>query len=436
VDKQTAINLIKDFHKSELPNVIGRDLVAKVPVVNKAITVIGPRRAGKTYFMFDIIGKLAGINRTETLYVNFEDHRLQSAGTEDIDIILKTYYEIYPQNKDKTLYLFLDEIQNVKGWELFVRRTLDTEKVRVYLTGSSSKLLVTEIATSMRGRSIGYTILPFSFGEFLRIKGVKPQKYLSSKETAWILKYLDDYVKNGGFPEITLESDEYLRLKILNSYIDTLLLKDVIDRYQIKNTKVLRMLYNGIIASFSREFSIHKFKRFVTSQGIKVSKNTLYEYAQKLSDAFAYIPVKKYSTRLRETEQSLPKVYLIDNGYAVQAGVQPTENMGRLLENTVAVELFRRQTINHLIGFYYWKGNNNLEVDFVITRTAKVKELIQVCFDPTDIDTNQRETRPLIKAADDLACNDLKIITWNLDKEEKASGKTITYIPLWRWLLE
>lgn len=436
MDRQTAINLIKDFHEYKIPNMVKRNLKIKVPTVNKAITVIGPRRAGKTYFMYNLVKGLSGISRSETLYVNFEDNRLLPAESKDLDILLNTYYEIYPQNRDKKLHLFMDEIQNVKGWELFVRRILDADNVQVYLTGSSSKLLAKEIATSMRGRSISYTLLPFSFREFIASKGLVPKKFVSSKETSWTLKYLNEFVIKGGFPEITLEPEESIQMKILNDYVDTLLLRDVIERNSIKNTKVLRMLYNAMLSSFSREFSVHKFKNFLTSQGIKVSKNTLYEYAQHLYDAFAVVPIKKYSTRIRETEQSFPKIYLIDNGYAIQAGMRAPENMGRLLENTVAIELLRRQTSNSLMGVYYWRGNNSQEIDFVINESNKVRELIQVCFDPTDIDTEQRELRPLIKAADELGCKDLKVLTWNITKERNMSDKTVKYMPVWKWMLD
>jgi predicted AAA+ superfamily ATPase len=204
--KDIAEVLIKDFIERPLPELIGRDLEVKSPATKKAITIIGPRRAGKTYFLFNNMMRLKQVTRTEMPYVNLEDDRLLPLGLKDLDQLLTTYYEIYPQNRKKKIYLFLDEVQNVPGWEKFVRRVLDTENVQVYITGSSSKLLAKEIATTMRGRSISHMILPFSFGEFLKAKGMEAERYLSSDKRSWMMKYLDEYVRFGGFPEVVLDN--------------------------------------------------------------------------------------------------------------------------------------------------------------------------------------------------------------------------------------
>ena len=183
--KEVAVELIKDFHERDLPLIIERDLEVKLPKIRKAITIIGPRRAGKTYFLFNYMKRLKQVKRTEMLYINLEDDRLLPLELNNLDIFLRTYYEIYPENRKKKVYLFLDEVQNVDGWELFVRRILDTENVQIFITGSSSKLLAKEIATSMRGRAISYDILPFSFHEFLRARKLEVDKYLSSDKKTW-----------------------------------------------------------------------------------------------------------------------------------------------------------------------------------------------------------------------------------------------------------
>jgi predicted AAA+ superfamily ATPase len=167
--KDIAVQLIKDFIEKPLPELIDRDLQIKPPATKKAITIIGPRRAGKTYFLFNNMKRLKKVNRSEILYVNL--------------------------NRKKRVYLYLDEVQNVEGWEKFVRRVLDTENIQVYITGSSSKLLAKEIATTMRGRSVSHLILPFSFDELLKAKGLELERYLSSDKRAWIMKYLDEYVR-------------------------------------------------------------------------------------------------------------------------------------------------------------------------------------------------------------------------------------------------
>lgn len=434
--KDVIVELIKDFHERSLPDLVDRDLSLKPPATKKAVTIMGPRRAGKTYFLYNNMLRLKDVNRTEMLYLNLEDDRLLPLQLDDLNKLLRTYYEIYPQNRKKRLYLFLDEVQNVNRWELFVRRVLDTENVQVYLTGSSSKLLAKEIATTMRGRATSYVILPFCFSEFIRAKGIKKEKYLSSEKRSWIMKYLEEFIRFGGFPEVVLDDDFDSKVRTLREYVEVLLMRDVVERHRVKNIKVLRMLFNAIHRSIAKEFSVHKFFNFLKSQGIAVSKNTLYEYFQHYEDAFAVIPVRRFSYSLREMEGSLPKVYQIDNGYAAQMGIKFSQNIGRLMENTVAVEMLRRRSTSPVLEFYYWKDTSGKEVDFVLKKWEKVIELVQVCYDIEEYDTKLRETAALIKASDKTGCKKLTVITWDHEDKEKIKGKKIEYIPLWKWLLD
>jgi predicted AAA+ superfamily ATPase len=433
--KDIAVELIKDFIESPIPDLIDRDLELKSPATKKAITIIGPRRAGKTYFLFNNMIRLKEVGRPEMPYVNLEDDRLLPLQLKDLNQLLKTYYEIYPQNRKKKVYLFLDEVQNVNMWEKFVRRVLDKENIQIYITGSSSKLLAKEIATTMRGRAASYLVLPFSYGEFLKAKGMETEKYLSSEKRSWVMNYLDEYIRFGGFPEVVLDDDENSKVKTLKEYVEVLLMRDIIERHNVKNIKVLRMLFNAIHGSFSKEFSLHRFYNFLKSQGIKVSKNTLYNYFQYYEDAFAVIPVRRFSYSIRDIEQSLPKVYQIDNGYAAQMGIRFSQNEGRLMENTVAVELLRRRSVSPLLEFFYWKDSSGKEVDFVIKKGEKVQELVQVCYDIEDYNTKMRETSALVKASNKLACKNLRIITWDHEEKEKIGSKKVEYIPFWKWLL-
>lgn len=434
--KDIVVQLIKDFHEKTLPDLVNRDLEFKLSKARKAVTIIGPRRAGKTYFLFNYMQRLKEINRTEMLYVNLEDDRLLPHELNDLDLFLSNYYEIHPENRKKRVYLFLDEIQNVDGWETFVRRVLDTENIQVFITGSSSKLLAKEIATSMRGRALTYLILPFSFPEFLRAKEMEVEKYLSSDKKSWVMNYLDEFMRFGGFPEVVLDDDENSKVRTLREYVEVLLMRDVVERHKVKNIKVLRMLFNALQSSFSKEFSIHKFFNFLKSQGIKVSKNTLYDYFQHYEDAFAVIPVRRFSYSIREMEQSLPKVYQIDNGYAVQMGISFSSNMGRLMENTVAIEWLRRKSMNPMLDFFYWKDASGKEVDFVVKEGKNIKELLQVCYDVEDYDTKMRETNALLKASNKLTCKNLRVITWDYEGKETIDGKRVVYNPLWKWLLD
>jgi predicted AAA+ superfamily ATPase len=435
--KELAIEVIKDFHEKKLPEVVKRDTEIKIPRVGKTISIIGPRRAGKTYFLFNLIKELEdNIRKTEMLYINLEDDRLLPLNLRDLDILLRTYYEIRPENRKKKIYLFLDEIQNVIGWEHFVRRIMDTENVQVFITGSSSKLFAKEIATSMRGRSLSYLILPFSFKEFLRARKIEVEKYLSSDKKAWVVNILNEYLEFGGFPEIALEKDKGTKLKMLKEYIEVMLMRDIVERHKVKNIKILRMLLNALLNSFSKEFSTHKFYNFLRSQGIKTSKNTLYEYIQYLEDAFAILPVRKFSYTMREIEQSLPKMYSVDPGHIAQFGIKFSQNTGRLMENIIAVELLRRKTINPLLEFYYWKDTGGKEVDFVINEGSVVRELIQSCYDIEDYNTKTREEKSLLKASNTLRCKNLKVLTWSYEDYEIIENRKIIYMPLWKWLLK
>ncbi|MFO7618183.1 MAG: ATP-binding protein [Thermoplasmata archaeon] len=433
--KETAIEIIQNFMERPLPVLTDRDLIIVPPKAGKAVSIIGPRRAGKTYFLFDLMGRLTDVAKNEKLYVNLEDDRLLSFELEDMDAFLNTYYEMYPKSREGTLHLFLDEVQNVHGWERFVRRVMDTENVRVYISGSSSKLLSKEIATTMRGRAISYLMLPFSFREYLRVRGTEVGDYLSSDTRARLLHNLDEYLKWGSFPEIVLDDDENSRLRTLREYVEIMLMRDLVERHRIKNTKVLRMLFSAMLASYARPFSIHKFFNYLKSQGIKVSKNTLYEYFQHFEDAFAVFPVRRFSYSIREIEQSLPKVYQIDNGYAARLGTRHSEDIGRLMENAVAVELLRRASEVPDMEFHYWTDVTGKEVDFLLRRGGAVTELIQVCYDVEEWETKLRETRALVKASEEMGCKNLTVLTWDHEDTENVDGRKIKYVPLWKWML-
>jgi len=421
--------MILDFHERGVPEAVERDL--EIEMVNgKATTIVGPRRAGKTYFLFTVMKNLMrALEKTRIVYMDFEDDRLLPLTLDDMRTMMDVYYEIYPENKSKRVYLFLDEVQNVPGWELFVRRVMDKENVQVFLTGSSSRLLSGEIATALRGRSITYHIFPFSFREFLRVRGIGVKKYLSSGDRVRIMHGLNEYMRFGGFPEIVMSEREETKLRILKEYVDTMLMRDVVERYGIKNIRVLRILFNSLISSFSSTFSVNRFSNRLHSQGIRISKNTLYEYMGYLEDAFGVFLIRRFSYSLMKVEQSLPKVYPIDVGYLRLYSTSFSANTGRLMETIVALELMRRKYSNPSTGIFYWK--NGGEVDFVVKEGEKVRELIQVTYASGKDEIDRRELRALDKAGEELRCRNKTVITWDYEEEGE-----VKFIPLWRWLLE
>src|SRR3989344_3933300 len=318
VTKEKWKEIIRDFHEQKMPEIIPREQEIAVPGnLKRAVSIIGPRRAGKTYEMFFLISKLRkehGIDKV--LYVNFERADLGVLSSQDLVAMLESYYEIYPENKGRKIWLFLDEIQNVSQWERFVRTCLD-EGISVFLSGSSSKLLSKEIATSMRGRNLSYSLYPFSFKEFLSAKKFEIKEHYSSKERALLHSLLHEFLIFGGYPEAVIFDTE--REKIIKDIFDTAIYRDVIERGKIRNTKVLKLLINALLTS--KEFSIYKFHNFVKSQGIKTSKNALYKYADHLNDAFFVFFLRKHDLSYKSREQSLPKIYFVDNGLLTINGI-------------------------------------------------------------------------------------------------------------------
>ncbi len=424
ITKERIATVIRDFHEKGIPWLVERDLQipSEIPI-KRAVAIIGPRRAGKTYSMFQIMKRLLEkYDITQILYLNFELTVLKSLSLGDLDLVKETYFEIYPENKEKKVWFFLDEIQNIEGWETWVRTLLE-EGINVFVSGSSSKFLSREIATQLRGRSLTYAVLPFSFAEFLRAKDMEPKRYLSSKEKAMIMRELKEYLNFGGYPETILYPEE--REKIITEIVETTIYRDVMERYKVKNVKALRLLIASLMDSATKLFSVHKFHNFLKSQGIKVGKTTLYEYLEALKDVFFVFSAHKFSYSLRKSEQTLPKVYLVDNGILYVNGIR---DKGKLMENLVFVELKRRgKTI-----YYY---SDNYEVDFVVVEGKRVEQLIQVCYDVSDFGTMEREIKGLMEASERLKCRNLLCVTWDYEGEKSVKGRKIKFVPLWKWLL-
>lgn len=300
-------NIIKDFQKRRYRDIIQRDIHYPLDTpLDRAVVLSGPRRSGKTYLMYIGIKELLARkeDKNSILYVNFEDSRLVGAVSQDLNTLLEVFFEIYPGRNEKT-WIFLDEIQVIPDWERFVRTLVDMENVNVFVTGSSSKLMSKEIATSMRGRSLTYNVYPFSFAEVLKAGKLEYEEYLSLAQMGEIIQKLEDYVRYGGFPETVCYREEWDR--ILSEIVDVTIFRDIVERYGVKNIKMLKLFLNAIFNS--KEFSIHKFYNFLKSQGYKVSKNTLYTYFGYFEDSFIVFPLKSFSYSYKKIESSISKIY-------------------------------------------------------------------------------------------------------------------------------
>ncbi|HIH87518.1 MAG TPA: ATP-binding protein [Methanosarcinales archaeon] len=419
-----------DFQKRALPELVDREL--EVNGSNKIKSIIGPRRAGKTSFQFKKIGELmaSGVEKERILYLNFEDPRLVDVHFKEIRDIIKVHWQLYPASTSKKCIIFFDEPQMIENWEIAVR-ALHDEGFEIFLTGSSSRLLSKEISTSLRGRTLSYLLLPFSFKEFLEMEhpGFDPNR-LSSKEKSLLKGLLDQYLEFGGFPEIILEENPETRLRILNEYFNLVVYRDVVERYKIKNTLLIKWLVKSMTVSYSKEFSVHKQYLTLKSKGIKASKNTLYSYLSMLEDSVFVFLVPRFDYSIRKRDLSIHKVYLCDVGFARLTEI--SRDYGRKMENVVFLELERRKRA--LTDIFYWKNPQQEVVDFVVQSGGRVEQLIQVCRDVDDANVKKREVRALVKASDQLECDDLLVITGDYDSVEEHKGKGIRFIPLWMWL--
>jgi predicted AAA+ superfamily ATPase len=428
--KNQLTQLIDDFQERELPQPVPREN-SLFEISGKADVVIGMRRSGKTWFCFQKINALliAGIPKTQILYLNFEDDRLLEFDTNHFQLILDIYYAKHPRHRDTGAYFFLDEIQRIDNWEMFIRRLLDTEKVQIYLTGSSSKLLSTDIATSLRGRSLTVEIFPLSFSEFLNFHELihNNPKTFGSKTVSTLRKAAKDYLEIGGFPEVQL-LEQHLRTEILQGYVDSVLLKDIIERYKVGNVLALKHLVRSVMAAPGGKFSVNKFYNTLRSMAVKCTKNNLYAYLDYLVDSFLFFKVPLHTRSEKAKLVNPVKMYTIDTGLLNAMTFRNALNYGALLENMVFMHLRR-------IGYdvEYVTTKDGYETDFFARRKSDGKILlIQSCWDISKKTTFEREVRGLKSAMTEFNIDTGTIVTWD---DEIELDSTINVVPIWKWLI-
>ena len=433
---------MRNIIQQRLADAVSPDLPAAVErrchqpqIPNKAYAVIGMRRSGKTFFLYQTMKRYIeqGIDRSRLVYFNFEDERLADLTVKDLHWITDEYFAMFPENRPDRVYFFFDEIQLINSWEKFIRRLMDSENVRIYISGSSAKMLSTEIASSMRGRSVEVIIYPYSFREFLDCRHIalpssllRVSKILRSQLEHQLLKY----IAIGGFPEAQGLSklDRHL---LLQGYVNTVLFRDIVDRFNVTNLNVLRKLIRQLLRNPSSRVTVNKFFNDLKSQGIRVAKNTLHEYLEYLQDAFLLHTIHIYTQSERKRMVNPIKSYVIDTGLAAAFSLMHEPEMGHLLENCVLLELRRRnaRTTYHITG-------SGFEVDFIAQYLDGSVEVIQVSSDLSDPSTRQREYRAL----SDLGSTwpNARFLLINLSDEYTfdAGNLTINITPVWKWLLE
>ena len=373
--------------------------------------ITGPRRAGKSVFAVQM---LKDVNFA---YLNFDDERLVDIS--DYDELLKSLAEVYGE----TEFILFDEIQNLPAWELFVNR-LHRRGINLVITGSNSRLLSKELATHLTGRFIEFQVFPFSFVEFLRARNFAIDITLELKERqGLVLNYLNEYITTGGFPEVVtkdIDSRSYL-----TTLFEGILFKDIVKRYNVRQTKKIYDLGLYLITNHS---SLYSFTRLKNLLGFR-SVHTVENYTAYLEAAFLLFSVERFSHKAGLQLKSPRKIYAFDTGTINAVKFKIAPDTGRILENLVAVELLRRKN-----DFFYYKTKDGKEVDFAIKKGLRIEQLIQVCYDSKDYATKKRETRALVKVAQEIDCNDLIILSWDEEGFDKIKDKDIRFLPLWKWL--
>ena len=427
--------ILAEWKGKNIPIIIPRDINLQDYLnlkINKIIVLNGFRRVGKTYILYGLANELLNFNsREEVIHINFEDERIPLK-TEFLSSLLPNAEELF---KQKIKYLFLDELHNIPNWSKWLRRIYDNNDIRIFVSGSSSKMSENEIPTELRGRFLEIRIFPLSFKEFLKFKKIdidfKVLDY-SEKERSLILKSLTEYLTFGGLPEVVL-IDENKKFELSQSYYSTVIKRDIVERYKLKNEESLKALIKLLLDS--KEYSISKSYNNLKSLGYEIGKSTLQKYISYIESSYFAFSLPIFSYKIKDQMQHPKKIYFIDNVFINSISTRFSNNFGRLYENIIAVELMRKRK-----ECYYWKNMEKEEVDFVLKKDSKINQLIQVCYDISDSDTKKREIKALLKASKDLKCKNLLIINQDYFGEEELEWfgikRKIRFIPLWKWLLD
>ena len=388
--------------------------------------VIGPRRSGKTTLLYQIIDYLihSGVPARNILMLNFDDNSIYAT---DFETLLSECRKINPG----ITHIFLDEVQEKVDWERWVRTLYDTRQfLQIFVTGSSSSLLREEVARVLTGRHLTFYVLPFSFVEYLLFLGWNDfsMERMESKRDE-VLHHLHRYIRVGGYPE-ALKMDDMSRNRYLNEMFDDVVARDVAARYRVDYGIVRRIAYY-VISNASTMLT-----RRSIAHACGVSVDTVSKYLGYLEGAGLIHPLRSFSFKLKEQMREINKYYPVDVGLASAVSFRFTENIGRKIENLVYLEFLRRMQGDRELEVYYWRDNKGREIDFLVKKGLKVVDLVQVCWDVEEEKTRKREVAALLRGIEVFSLSEGKVITENYEGIEVVDGKSITYIPLWKFLLE
>jgi uncharacterized protein len=410
----------EDLVKRESQKTIDSYLKQKETVI-----ITGVRRSGKSSLMRLISTDIMKYHDTPSdniLYLNFEDERFIDFSHHDFEPLYETFLELFSPKGRK--YIFLDEIQNIQGWERWVNRLYEFEPIKIFVTGSNATLLSSEIATALTGRNRQITCYPFSFREFLNLRGTEfnQNDFYVREKRAEIKHLFHEYIKLGGFPEVLKNKDSSL----LEQYLKDIIYRDIIARCSIKNTKEIRELILFLSSNIGKTHSYNSLKNLIEVKSINTVKN----YLEILENVYLFFGIDLFDFSIKRQIYNPSKIYSIDPALSRSVAFKFSHDSGHLYENFVFIELLRRNK-----EVFYWKSKRGKEVDFLIKEGLKVSQAIQVSLSLEDNNTRRRETEALLDAHKELNVENLLIITEDEDREEKAGDTKIKITPLWKWLL-
>ena len=415
--------VLQQFVLRPLPRSRPRELTLPLNA-GKVVGLAGVRRSGKTFLFFEAMQRLIaqGVSRSRLIYLNFEDDRLQPVRAEELDLVLRAHRELFPETIGQRGYLFLDEVQNVHGWQRWVRRLCDTEDLSIFITGSSSQLLSRDLASALRGRSITLEVFPLSFSEYLSFREVRWRPSDADSESV-VRAGLKDYLTWGGFPEVVL-AEEALRPLILGEYATLMLYRDLVERYHVRNEPLIHELLRFAFRHTGCLVNVSKLHRDFRSLGLNVSKNTLFEYLRYLEDSFLLFLAPKHERSLRKRAHNPKKIHVIDPGLVAAFQTHPDRDVGHKLETTVFLQLLRRAK-----GLFYYANGGEIDIC-----TEAGTEFWNVCWSLADAEAVDRE---------------LAAMRFGQTRYPKAKGTLLFHEygaaalqavpqaePAWRWLLK
>ena len=426
---ETVKRIIAEWlEEQSIPPLVERDVPpVDVKGLTEILAIVGPRRAGKTYFMYQLVDgllKQQACAKDDILFIDFEDYRLVDFKAEDVDSLLVAFTQL--TGKSPT-YLFFDEIQHLPNWSRVLRTLHNQRRYHIVVSGSNSELLSREVSTELRGRYRDILILPFSFREQLRLRGVDySERTFLTAGRGRILKAFDTYLEQGGFPEVVKKDNPTERKQLLQNYYRTIFYKDIVERHNVKAKYVLEAMMRYCLNVYADLFSISAFEKTLKATDLPGSKRTISNYLHYLCEAFFLIANDKFSFSPRKRLMNPKKVYLLDVGFSFLS-TEFSENNGKVLENVVAIELFRRQE-----EVFYFKDRG--ECDFLIKRGNAPAEAIQVTWTLTD----KNRERELNGLTDALAAHKMKqglILTYDQEESIGHKGHRVVVMPVWKWLL-